>query len=131
MKKGHGGPEQPADAGTQGTTESLYQGPRSEVLTVPEVCKILRLGRSSVYQGLRTGAIPGARYIGRTLRVMAMRGVPARSIQELAGHKSLTTTMRYMHLTPQALQGAISKLDEPVPWGAKTTEKVGGKLEER
>ena len=39
------------------------------LLTVPEVCKLLRLGRSSVYQGLRTGAIPGARYIGRALRV--------------------------------------------------------------
>ena len=48
---------------------------------------------------------------------LAMRGVPARSIQELAGHKSITTTMRYMHLTPQALENAISKLEEPAPWG--------------
>jgi len=38
-------------------------------MTVPEVCKLLRLGRSSVYEGLRTGAIPGARYIGRALRI--------------------------------------------------------------
>jgi hypothetical protein len=27
-----------------------------------------------------------------------MRGVPAKVIQELAGHADLTTTMRYMHL---------------------------------
>ncbi len=50
---------------------------------------------------------------------LAMRGVPARSIQELAGHKSLTTTMRYMHLTPEALEDAISKLEEPAPWGSQ------------
>jgi len=29
---------------------------------------------------------------------LAMRGVPAKVIQELAGHADLTTTMRYMHL---------------------------------
>lgn len=40
-----------------------------------------------------------------------MQGVPARSIQELAGHKSLTTTMKYMHLTPRALTDAISLLN--------------------
>ena len=50
---------------------------------------------------------------------LAMRGVPAKSIQELAGHKALTTTMRYMHLTPEALADAISKLEEPAPWGSQ------------
>ena len=56
---------------------------------------------------------------------LAMRGVHAKAIQELAGHKSLTTTMRYMHLTPSALQDAIKKLNEPAPWadGDKKVEK--------
>jgi Phage integrase family/Phage integrase, N-terminal SAM-like domain len=31
---------------------------------------------------------------------LAMLGVPAKAIQELAGHQSLTTTQRYMHLSP-------------------------------
>lgn len=42
---------------------------------------------------------------------LAMRGAPARSIQELAGHQELVTTQRYMHLSPAALDAAIRLLD--------------------
>jgi integrase len=42
---------------------------------------------------------------------LAMRGAPARAIQELAGHQDLTTTQRYMHLSPAALDGAIRLLE--------------------
>ena len=42
---------------------------------------------------------------------LAMRGAPARAIQELAGHQDLITTQRYMHLSPAALEGAIRLLD--------------------
>ena len=44
---------------------------------------------------------------------LAMRGAPARAIQELAGHQDLTTTQRYMHLSPAAIEGAIRLLDLP------------------
>jgi hypothetical protein len=44
---------------------------------------------------------------------LAMRGAPARAIQELAGHQNLTTTQRYMHLSPAALDSAIRLLDQP------------------
>jgi integrase len=46
---------------------------------------------------------------------LAMRGAPARAIQELAGHQDLSTTQRYMHLSPAAVQGAIRLLDQPAP----------------
>ena len=46
---------------------------------------------------------------------LAMRGAPARAIQELAGHRDLTTTQRYMHLSPAAIEGAIRLLDQPAP----------------
>jgi len=39
------------------------------------------------------------------------RGAPARAIQELAGHRSLNTTVRYMHLSPAAIEGAIRLLE--------------------
>ena len=40
-------------------------------------------------------------------------------MQELAGHKSLATTQRYMHLSPRAIESAIRLLDQPVPaWGS-------------
>jgi len=44
---------------------------------------------------------------------LAMRGAPARAIQELAGHQDLATTQRYMHLSPAAIEGAIRLLDQP------------------
>lgn len=44
---------------------------------------------------------------------LAMRGAPARAIQELAGHQDLITTQRYMHLSPAAIEGAIRLLESP------------------
>jgi len=42
-----------------------------------------------------------------------MKGAPAKAIQELAGHTELTTTQRFMHLSPAALDAAIRLLDSP------------------
>jgi site-specific recombinase XerD len=44
---------------------------------------------------------------------LAMRGAPARAIQELAGHIDLSMTQRYMHLSPAALDSAIRLLEQP------------------
>ena len=46
---------------------------------------------------------------------LAMRGAPARAIQELAGHKDLATSQRYMHLTPAVVEAAIRLLEQPAP----------------
>jgi integrase len=43
---------------------------------------------------------------------LAMRGAPAKAIQELAGHADLGTTLRYMHLSPAIRQGAIALLND-------------------
>jgi integrase len=56
--------------------------------------------------------------------LLAMRGAPARAIQELAGHADLTMTQRYMHLSPAALADAIRLLDRP-----KATQKFGDVVE--
>lgn len=55
---------------------------------------------------------------------LAMQGAPAKAIQELAGHQSLTTTLRYMHLSPAAKVAAVRLLDRR-PTG-EVPETVGG-----
>lgn len=47
---------------------------------------------------------------------LAMAGKPASVIQALAGHASITTTERYMHLAPGATRDAIDGLTRPPNW---------------
>jgi integrase len=42
---------------------------------------------------------------------LATRNAPMKAIQELAGHADLSTTMRYMHLSPASRDGAIKLLE--------------------
>ena len=57
---------------------------------------------------------------------LAMRGAPVRAIQELAGHQDLSTTQRYRHLSPAAIEGAIRLLDQPVT--GEILEKGGSRI---
>ncbi len=58
---------------------------------------------------------------------LAMRGAPARAIQELAGHKDLSMTQRYMHLSPAALDAAIRLLEQPAgpPQAGRAVQSFG------
>ena len=56
---------------------------------------------------------------------LAMRGAAPKAIQELAGHKSLKVTLRYMHLTETALRETMRLLearDGPAECAAKDTD---------
>jgi integrase len=48
---------------------------------------------------------------------LAMKGAPPKAIQELAGHESLSTTLRYMHLSPSVRDQAIALLNARDPYG--------------
>lgn len=43
---------------------------------------------------------------------LAMRGASPKAIQDLMGHEHLTTTQRYLHLSPSARRGAIDLLND-------------------
>ena len=79
----------------------------------------------------RANVKPGIHILRHTFcSHLAMRGAPARAIQELAGHQDLGTTQRYMHLSPAALDAAIRLLD--LANGESTPEAAfgrGGMLE--
>ena len=49
---------------------------------------------------------------------LAMRGAPAVSIKELAGHSSITVTNRYMHETGE-LRSAMDRLELRTGYGQK------------
>ena len=60
----------------------------------------------------RANVSPGVHILRHTFcSHLAMRGAPARAIQELAGHQDLSTTQRYMHLSPAAIDAAIRLLE--------------------
>jgi site-specific recombinase XerD len=62
--------------------------------------------------------------------MLASEGALPGDIQKLAGHKSITTTMRYMHVSPTRLDAAIGLLDRALlrsewPEVGEKVEKVG------
>lgn len=56
-----------------------------------------------------TGAIHRLRHTFCSM--LASEGAPPGAIQKLAGHASISTTMKYMHLSPTTLDAAIGLLD--------------------
>ena len=53
---------------------------------------------------------------------LVMAGVDIRSVQTLLGHRDITMTMRYAHLSPAHLRDAISKLGSS---GPRTKQEQG------
>src|SRR6185312_9128704 len=51
---------------------------------------------------------------------LIMAGVPLRTVQELAGHKTITMTCRYAHLAPEHQLDAVRVLDG---WGRKSGKR--------
>ena len=82
-----------------------------------------RVARAARLAGVR----PGVHILRHTFcSHLAMRGAPARAIQDLAGHQDLITTQRYMHLSPAAIEGAIRLLD-----ASRTSTAFGNMLATR
>ncbi|MGH7440835.1 MAG: tyrosine-type recombinase/integrase, partial [Polyangiaceae bacterium] len=79
----------------------------------PVTEKILRGWLSAAQRRARLERPTGALHILRHTFCshLAVGGAPAKAIQELAGHEDLTTTLRYMHLSPAAREGAIAVLN--------------------
>jgi integrase len=58
---------------------------------------------------------------------LVMAGVDLRTVQELMGHKSIITTMRYAHLAPKHLAEAIERLVVPATSTATSTRALSRK----
>lgn len=62
-----------------------------------------------------------------------MQGAPAKAIQELVGHSTLSMTQRYMHLSPAAKESAIALLNtRPIEPESETgTTGAQGRMNEK
>ncbi|MCC7535023.1 MAG: site-specific integrase, partial [Deltaproteobacteria bacterium] len=60
---------------------------------------------------------------------LAMAGAPVPSIQKLAGHKHMHTTMRYMHLAQGETDRAIRMLERSHAAGRERLDQLGDMLE--
>jgi hypothetical protein len=58
-----------------------------------------------------------------------MKGAPLKSVQELLGHASITTTMRYAHLSPSTLRNSVELLGEKND-NKKFGQRAGTELED-
>jgi len=58
---------------------------------------------------------------------LVMSGVDLATVQKLLGHKNIKTTMRYSHLAPDHLKGAVERLDfsHKLVTSGKRAEKAG------
>jgi integrase len=54
---------------------------------------------------------------------LAMAGVPLKTIQVLAGHKTIAITARYAHLAPNTLHRAVELITEAAQAGKKSPEQ--------
>ena len=86
-------------------------------------CDSLRSTLALCRRSAQGGSVPPEvqEAVRQALRV---RGAPAKAIQELAGHQNLSTTLRYMHLSPAARESAIKLLDAPSKDGESFGEIV-------
>jgi integrase len=107
----HEGDEHWYEFSGEGSLTKFFGGmePLSKPLTQREVQGLVR--RAARRANLRNVGVHVLRHTFRSH--LAMRGAPARAIQELAGHQELGTTQRYMHLSPAAIESAIRLLDGP------------------
>jgi hypothetical protein len=103
-------------------------GVMPSLMTTHEVAAWLKTTISAVYAKAERGTLPGAVRLGRRLYKVAcrsreapvaackiehrLRGAALKAVQDLAGHSTLTMTLRYMHLAPSALREAIGLLDD-------------------
>jgi site-specific recombinase XerD len=58
---------------------------------------------------------------------LVMKGIDIRTVQELAGHKTIQMTMRYAHLAPSHVQQAVERLVAPTATTTATEQKSSQK----
>jgi integrase len=94
------------------TADGLVFGPQQWRRLFESAKKLAGLGKDVVFHSLRHT------YISR----LVMAGVDIRTVQELAGHRTITMTMRYAHLGPEHKKRAVARLDAEVTANLTTVD---------
>jgi integrase len=94
------GTKQSEEAGAKRTRETIFDYPNNRNRDFERACELAGIGHCRIHDLRHTAASH-----------LVMAGTPLNTVRELLGHSTMTMTLRYAHLAPEATAKAVETLN--------------------